>query len=68
MTIRGDEVMYGSNVNLQEEITRFRQKLDNLLVTKPLDCVEVQELSIKLDELIAEYYVQERSYSVSSGL
>lgn len=61
MKSRGDEGMNKSRINLQEEIILFRYKLDNLLATMPLHCMEVQEMSVRLDELIAEYYFQKEA-------
>lgn len=53
-----DEVMTNASINLREEILILREKLDNLLDDKPLTCTEAQEISVKLDKLIAKYYLQ----------
>ena len=39
-----------------EEINKIKRKLENLLITHNLDDEEVLETSCELDELIVEYY------------
>lgn len=43
-------------VTLEDEITLFKQKLEDLLNTEPLNSCKVLELSEELDVLLAKYY------------
>ncbi len=58
--------MTSASGNLREEIIMLRQKLDSLLDNKPVTCTEAQEMSVKLDKLIAKYYLQE-GYKANSS-
>lgn len=47
-----------SSVELKDEITFFRQKLDNLLADPNSTSEEILALSQELDALIVKYYIE----------
>lgn len=48
---------YAQNKNIKETIRNYQQKLNNLLISSPVNSKEVYALSVKLDRLINNCYI-----------